>query len=114
MLYFSISPAGNFLPCVDIKTDRSMLSDDFVQTYRSREFREEIKDIVRRCPGCMYACWPEITYLCRDPWTFTERMLEGVKISGRKRRPMSQEEILSLASRIREEAGLKGEGASAG
>lgn len=112
VLYFSISPAGNFLPCVDIKTDRSMLSTDFVRTYRSREFREEIKDIVRRCPGCMYACWPEITYLCRDPWTFTERMLEGVKISGRKRRPLSQEEILSLASRIREEAGLKGEGAS--
>lgn len=103
LLYFSISPQGNFLPCVDIKTDKSMLSRDFVSAYRSVEFREEIRDIVRRCPGCMYACWPEITYLCRDPWTFTERMLEGVRVSGRKRKPLAQEEILDLAHRLRDE-----------
>ncbi len=100
-LYFSISPEGRFLPCVDIKTDKSMLSPDFAALYRSKVFRREIREIVERCPGCMYACWPEITYLCRDPFVFTERLIEGIKINSFKRKAMSQEEILRTAEEMR-------------
>lgn len=100
-LYFSISPEGRFLPCVDIKTDKSMLTDDFPRRYRSREFLREMEDIVKRCPGCMYACWPEITYLCRDPAVFTERMIQGIRVNIRRRRPMSTKEILDLAEEVR-------------
>lgn len=100
-LYFSISPEGRFLPCVDIKTDKSMLSPDFTALYRSKVFRREIREIVERCPGCMYACWPEITYLCRDPFVFTERLIDGIKINSFKRKAMSQEEILRTAEEMR-------------
>lgn len=100
-LYFSISPEGRFLPCVDIKTDKSMLSPGFVALYRSKAFRREIRAIVDKCSGCMYACWPEITYLCRDPFVFTERIIEGIKINAFKRRALSQEEILKTAEEIR-------------
>lgn len=100
-LYFSISPEGRFLPCVDIKTDKSMLSPDFTALYRSKVFKREIREIVERCPGCMYACWPEITYLCRDPFVFTERLIEGIKINSFKRKAMSQEEILRTAEEMR-------------
>lgn len=101
ILYFSISPEGRFLPCVDIKTDKSVFTENFIDIYRSNEFREEIRDIVKRCPGCMYACWPEITYLCRDPFTFTERMLQGIKINRFRRRPMSHEQMLKAAEELR-------------
>lgn len=104
VLYFSISPEGRFLPCVDIKTDKSILRDDFISTYRSRDFREEIRRIVERCPGCMYACWPEITYLCRDPFTFSERMLQGFRVGRFKRVPMTKEEMLKTAEEIRNSA----------
>lgn len=103
-LYFSISPEGKFLPCVDIKTDKSIFSSDFIGLYRSDKFIGEIRDIVRKCKGCMYACWPEITYLCRDPFVFTERMLMGLKAGRLERRPMTQEEILDIVREIRNSA----------
>lgn len=105
VLYFSISPEGRFLPCVDIKTNKSMLADSFMEKYRSAEFIDEIKGIVKKCPGCMYACWPEITYLCRDPFVFTERMIQGMKVGRFQREPMSQEEMLKAAEEIRNSAG---------
>lgn len=101
-LYFSISPEGNFLPCVDIKTTRSMLGEGFTEEYRSEKFRREIRAMVEKCPGCMYACWPEITYLCRDPRVFAERMLQGVKVGRFRRRPMTREEMVAAAGRLRE------------
>ncbi|MFQ5464499.1 MAG: radical SAM protein [Thermodesulfobacteriota bacterium] len=100
-LYFSISPEGNFLPCVDLKTDKSMFKDDFISSYRSPEFTEEIRAMVSRCAGCMYACWPEITYLCRDPKVFTERMIQGVKVGRFKRTPMTREAMVKVAEEIR-------------
>ncbi len=100
-LYFSISPEGRFLPCVDIKTDKSMLAGDFTMRYHSPEFIHEMEEIVKSCPGCMYACWPEITYLCRDPFVFTERMIQGIRVNLKKRRPMSMKEIEELAQELR-------------
>lgn len=100
-LYFSISPEGRFLPCVDIKTNRSMLTGDFVSKYRTESFQQEMRRLVARCGGCMYACWPEITYLCRDPKVFTERMLQGMKVGRFRRRPLSREEMTELAREIR-------------
>lgn len=101
-LYFSISPEGKFLPCVDIKTDNSMLKGDFAERYRSKDFIREMRGMVERCPGCMYACWPEVTYLCRDASVFAERMVQGIKISRFQRRPLTQEEIVRTAEEIRQ------------
>lgn len=100
-LYFSISPEGRFLPCVDINTDKSLFSANFIKKYRSVDFRNEMRAIVEKCPGCMYACWPEITYLCRDPFVFTERMLQGIKVGRFERKPMTQDEMLEKATEMR-------------
>ena len=100
-LYFSISPEGRFLPCVDIKTDKMILNGNFVEKYRSVGFIKEIEDMVKRCPGCMYACWPEITYMCRDPFVFAERVFQGIRVNLSKRRTFSTEEMVNLAEHIR-------------
>jgi len=103
-LYFSISPSGNFLPCVDLKTSFSMLDDNFLALYRSKEFQSEITEMVKKCPGCFYACYPEMTYLCRDVMTTFERIGQGCKILFSKRTPIGYEDCLRLAARIRDEA----------
>ena len=101
-LYFSISPEGFFLPCVDLKGIKSMLDDDFVEVFHSRSFRDDIKNMVKRCPGCFYACYPEITYFCRDFKTTLERLWQGYKISHTIRKPISYEDSLKLIEKIQE------------
>jgi len=96
-LYFSISPAGNFLPCVDIKTTESMLNGDFIKRYRSQEFMQKMEQPVRNCSGCMYACWPEVSYFCRDVSVFSERILQGLKMSRFERKVLSYDEIVAMA-----------------
>lgn len=102
-LYFSISPQGYFLPCVDLAGNKSMLDPDFVKVYKSKEFRNKIRQQVKACPGCMYACYPEISYLCKNPFVLAERTLQGLKISRKKRTIYSYEEMLNIAKEIRNE-----------
>jgi hypothetical protein len=78
-----------------------MLRSDFIETYRSSDFLSEIRGIVDKCPGCMYACWPEITYLCRDPLVFTERMIQGLRVGRYSRKLLTMEEMVKKAEEIR-------------
>lgn len=101
-LYYSISPQGHFLPCVDIPTGISMLEDGFLERYRSGEIPARIREMARSCSGCMYACYPEIVYLCRDPGTFFERVKFALR-SGRARRDKpGYRELLAAAGRFRQ------------
>lgn len=100
-LYFAISPSGNFLPCVDIKTSISMLDDNFLDIYNSEEFKSEIKEKVKKCPGCFYACWPEMTFLCRDPFVLFERVVLAIKSSFKKRKPVTYKECLEIIDEIK-------------
>jgi len=100
-LYFSISPQGNFLPCVDIKTDNSMLRPDFMKNYRSGGLKEETRRLARNCPGCMYACYPEIVYICTDPVTFLERVIFSLRSSRKILRKRSYDELLQAAEEFR-------------
>lgn len=100
-LYFSISPQGIFLPCVDLKGDTSMLDPDFVKIYKSKGFRQKVKEQVQNCPGCMYACYPEISYFCRNPLLLMERSLQALKISRKRREVYSYEEMLKIAEEIK-------------
>lgn len=100
-LYFSISPQGYFLPCVDLKGDKSMLSDDFIEAFGLSSFKEKIRHAVTNCPGCFYACYPEVSYFCRDPKTTLERLWQGARIARTIRRPVGYEESLQLAREIK-------------
>lgn len=93
-LYFAVSPGGFFSPCIDMSTGMSLLDSGFHSKYHSRQFRKRIARKVRACPGCMYGCWPEITYLSEDFPVFLERAVEGLRIMLRKRRPASRDEII--------------------
>lgn len=102
-LYFSISPQGYFLPCLDLSGAKSMLDSDFIQVYKSKEFQQKIRKQVKSCPGCMYACYPEISYFCKNPLVLLERTFQGFKISNKKRRIYSYEEMLKITGGIRNE-----------
>lgn len=102
-LYFSISPGGYFLPCVDLKGTKSMLDDDFIEVFYSKSFQENIRDTVKKCPGCFYACYPEVTYFCRDFKTTLERFWQGYKISRIVRKPVCYEDSLKLIEEIKKE-----------
>jgi len=101
-LYFSISPSGKFLPCVDIDTDINMLDPRFLDLFFSEDFRNNMRERVKNCFGCMYACYPEITFFCRDSRVFFERLLQGFKISRFKRREKTYEDLLKLTEKIKE------------
>ncbi len=101
-LYFSISPGGNFLPCVDIKMDEPMLqAGDFVRRYYSAEFRKKVRSVVRNCPGCMYACWPEVSYLASDARVFFSRIRDGLRVRLERRKPVSFDELVTLAEKYK-------------
>lgn len=102
-LYFSISPGGYFLPCVDLKGTKSMLDDDFIEVFYSKSFQEDIRKTVKDCPGCFYACYPEITYFCRDFKTTVERFWQAYQISRTLRRPISYDGCIRLIEKIRYE-----------
>ena len=101
-LYFAISPSGHFQPCIDIDTPVSILEEDFVYRFYSPKFRSYIREKIKNCPGCLYACWPEITYLCRDISVFLERLTLGPRLSLAVRRPVRYEECLRLIHQINE------------
>lgn len=102
-LYFSISPQGYFLPCVDLPGNKSMLDSDFIKFYKSKEFQQKIRQQVKSCPGCMYACYPEISYLCKNPLILLERTWQGFKISRKKRDIYSYKEMLKIGEETRNE-----------
>jgi len=108
-LYFSISPEGRFLPCVDLEIpmDIHMTHPDFLKNYKEGNFIGAIKEKVAACPGCMYACYPEIHYFCRDTSVFIERLFQGAKISRLTRKVMNFDEMVDLAEKIREQYQLK-------
>ncbi len=99
-LYFAVSPSGLFSPCIEMTTGVSLLDPGFVRTYRSNEFMNMIDNMVSACSGCMYGCWPEITYLSDEPLVFSERVVEGAQIMLRKRKPVSRDMIIKIIHSI--------------
>jgi MoaA/NifB/PqqE/SkfB family radical SAM enzyme len=100
-LYFSISSSGKFLPCVDIKTNISILDHGFYALYNSEKFKAQIEEMVKKCPGCFYACYPEMTYFCRDLKTTLDRLWEGGKVMKAVRKPINYADLIRLIEKIR-------------
>jgi MoaA/NifB/PqqE/SkfB family radical SAM enzyme len=76
--YFTIFPDGGLAPCSDqpvIRDVTKMTHKDF----RSTLYRQDVRKVQRECPGCIYACWREASYLFSD----RSVMLERVKSLGR-------------------------------
>ncbi len=100
--YFSISPQGRFLPCVDLPGEHSLLDPDFLDHYRSREFRRSIRAQVESCRGCMYACYPELVYIGQHADTLLERVGFALRVGRTTPRTLAVGELREQAQRVRE------------
>lgn len=98
-LYFSISPSGKFLPCLDIDSNINLLEKDFLERFKSGEVARQLRKDVAKCKGCMYACYSEVTYFCRDWSVFSERIVQGLKITRFRRKQLSYEKIKEIAAK---------------
>lgn len=104
-LYFAMLPNGDFAPCCDHRLPSRVSCYDakFPEIYRSRALREETLKITRPCSGCMYGSYPEMTIAMRYLAAKWERMKLFLAAPPAKKWPVSYEQMLAIAERIRTE-----------
>jgi hypothetical protein len=100
-MYFAVEPNGNISPCCDYKLDtfHPVYHKDFPKWYRSGSIHREIYSFTRRCSGCMYGSYPEITTTSRFLRPMARRMLYFNKdLPELKRMPAA--EMTAIAEQI--------------
>lgn len=104
-LYFAVLPNGNFAPCCDhrLGTNVPTYGKDFPALYHSARFRAEVLKITRPCSGCMYGSFPEMTISMRYLKAKMERIRTFITAPPEKKWPVSYEQMLAAAERIRTE-----------
>lgn len=104
-LYFAVLPNGNFAPCCDHRLGSNIptYGADFPAIYRSTRFRDEVLKVTKPCSGCMYGSFPEMTISMRYLKAKMERIRTFITSPPPKRWPVSYEEMLTIAERIRNE-----------
>lgn len=102
-LYFAILPDGRFAPCCDHRLDEAiyLYDEEFPKIFRSREFREKVKAIAKKCPGCNFGSFPEMTLSARSFATIRERIFLQLKAQSIGVKPMEEDRIFSLISDIK-------------
>lgn len=105
-LYFAVLPNGHFAPCCDHRLAAGIptYGPDFPEVYRSHRFREEVLKTTKACSGCMYGSYPEMTISMRYLKAKLERIRTFITSPPPKRWPVSYEEMLAMAERIRTES----------
>lgn len=108
-LYFAIQPNGDMAVCCDYRMPESypVHAPEFPEWYRSRKLREQATAIARRCSGCMYGSFAEITISSR----FFIPMLHRAKLflkdgTHRRLKRYSAEKMIELAHDIASDAHL--------
>lgn len=102
-LYFAILPDGSFAPCCDQNiADKVYVYDEkFPEIYRSKSFKNEVCDITKKCPGCNFGSYPEMTLSARSFSTVKERILMQLKAKKKSIKPISEERLFALIDEIR-------------
>ncbi|MBS0662180.1 MAG: radical SAM protein [Verrucomicrobia bacterium] len=105
-LYFAVLPNGDFAPCCDHRIPGHIHCYDrnFPEVYRSKVFRDEVLRVTRPCSGCMYGSYPEMTISMRYLAAKWERAKLFLASPPPKKWPVSYEEMVAHAERIRNEA----------
>jgi hypothetical protein len=102
-LYFAIRPNGDLQPCCDhvLQESYPVWHADFPRWYRETEMRGAVHAITRRCGGCMYGSFPEMTITARWPMTALKRSVLFLgQTSVRKPWPLSAEELITIVNEI--------------
>ena len=104
-LYFAVLPNGDFAPCCDHRLSYSVptYSPDFPKDYKDAFFRGEVLKKTKTCSGCMYGSYPEMSISMRFMAAKIQRVKTFLTSSPEKKWPLSYEEILDTAERIRSE-----------
>jgi MoaA/NifB/PqqE/SkfB family radical SAM enzyme len=104
-LYFALLPNGEFAPCCDHRLNSSYpaYSQDFPGIYRSKSWRDEVAQITRACDGCMYGSYPEMSISMRFMAAKLQRVGTFLTSPPEKKWPVSYEQLLELATKIRSE-----------
>lgn len=104
-LYFAVLPNGDFAPCCDHRLAKRISCVDaaFPKTYWEETFRRDVLKVTGACSGCMYGSYPEMTISMRYLKAKLERMKLFAAAPPVKRWPVSYEEMLAAAERIRRE-----------
>ncbi|MHC5019799.1 MAG: radical SAM protein [Planctomycetota bacterium] len=108
-LYFAVLPNGDFAVCCDHRYQGKLnLADPrFPSIYRSREFREAVRETTSTCGGCNYGSYPEMSLLARDPKALLERGSFMVGRRNPKVPAFSAEQMIEIAAEIREAHGIE-------
>lgn len=108
-LYFAVQPNGDMAVCCDYRLPESypVYHSDFPAWYRSLRLRSQADAVARRCSGCMYGSFPEISISAR----FFVPMFRRAKLflgeSGyRQLKRYSAEQMMELAQDIASQAHL--------
>ena len=104
-LYFAVLPNGNFAPCCDHRLGSNIptYGANFPEVYRSTVFRDEVLKITKPCSGCMYGSFPEMTISMRYLKAKMERIKTFITSPPSKKWPVTYEQMLTIAERIRTE-----------
>jgi MoaA/NifB/PqqE/SkfB family radical SAM enzyme len=102
-LYFAILPNGEFSPCCDyrLKNSYPIYDKNFLNTYKSKVWREEVKDVVKKCEGCMYGSYPEITISMRFMQAKLQRIKTFLTSPPKKNWPLTYDFLIQKAESIR-------------
>ncbi|MDH5546798.1 MAG: radical SAM protein [Gammaproteobacteria bacterium] len=104
-LYFALLPNGEFAPCCDHRLDNSYpaYEKQFQRIYKDKVWREEVKQVTSACDGCMYGSYPEMTISMRYLAAKIQRVGTFFTSPPEKKWPLTYEELLEIAEKIRNE-----------
>ncbi len=102
-LYFAILPDGRFAPCCDFRMNEVVYVYDrsFPDIYRTAKFRDEVKSIAKKCPGCNFGSFPEMTLSARSLPTIFERLMLQFRAQSRGIRPIEESELFRLIDEVK-------------
>jgi MoaA/NifB/PqqE/SkfB family radical SAM enzyme len=102
-LYFAILPNGEFSPCCDyrLKNSYPIYDKNFINTYKNKVWREEVKNVVKNCEGCMYGSYPEITISMRFMQAKLQRIKTFITSPPKKNWPLTYDFLIEKAESIR-------------
>lgn len=102
-LYFAVRPNGDMQVCCDhiLRESYPVWHPDFPRWYRDRVVHQAIHPITRRCSGCMYGSFPEMSITAHYPLTTLERalvFLQGTR--ARKPWPLTSADLLGIIDEV--------------
>ena len=102
-LYFAVLPNGDFAPCCDYRLTHNYptYNRKFPDIYKNINWRNEVNNVVRKCDGCMYGSYPEITISFRYFMASIQRIGNFItKPPTKTKWPLEYDELLHIARDI--------------